>query len=64
MRFLKWPDMFTGIEWEQQETITLFTADGLVQIGGLMVPKRVSPSQVCSSFVLCLFILINIDSNI
>ncbi|KAK1426068.1 hypothetical protein QVD17_14736 [Tagetes erecta] len=34
-----------GIEWEQQETITLFTADGLVQIGGLMVPKRVSPSQ-------------------
>ncbi|XP_021994676.1 uncharacterized protein LOC110891288 isoform X2 [Helianthus annuus] len=34
-----------GIEWEQQETITLFTADGLVQIGGLMVPKRVSSSQ-------------------
>ncbi|KAI3743443.1 hypothetical protein L1987_61152 [Smallanthus sonchifolius] len=34
-----------GIEWEQQETITLFTADGLVQIGGLMVPKRVSPSR-------------------
>ncbi|KAK9073369.1 hypothetical protein SSX86_007693 [Deinandra increscens subsp. villosa] len=35
-----------GIEWEQQETITLFTADGLVQIGGLMVPKRVSSSRV------------------
>ncbi|XP_076950103.1 uncharacterized protein LOC143622980 isoform X2 [Bidens hawaiensis] len=34
-----------GIEWEQQETITLFTADGLVQIGGLMVPRRVSSSQ-------------------
>ncbi|KAL7615791.1 hypothetical protein Lser_V15G02029 [Lactuca serriola] len=31
----------SGIEWEQQETITLFTSDGLVQIGGLMVPKRV-----------------------
>ncbi|CAH1442027.1 unnamed protein product [Lactuca virosa] len=28
-------------KWEQQETITLFTSDGLVQIGGLMVPKRV-----------------------
>ncbi|KAK9068480.1 hypothetical protein SSX86_012594 [Deinandra increscens subsp. villosa] len=35
----------SGIEWEQQETITLFTADGLVQIGGLMVPKRVSSSR-------------------
>ncbi|XP_024984621.1 uncharacterized protein LOC112520454 isoform X2 [Cynara cardunculus var. scolymus] len=34
-----------GIEWEQQEMITLFTADGLVQIGGLMVPKRVSSAQ-------------------
>ncbi|KAI3512138.1 hypothetical protein L1887_19352 [Cichorium endivia] len=34
-----------GIEWEQQETITLFTSDGLVQIGGLMVPKRVSSTQ-------------------
>ncbi|KAL8214481.1 hypothetical protein R6Q57_003930 [Mikania cordata] len=34
-----------GIAWEQQETITLFTADGLVQIGGLMVPKRVSSSR-------------------
>ncbi|XP_071720541.1 uncharacterized protein [Rutidosis leptorrhynchoides] len=34
-----------GIEWEQQETITLFTSDGLVQIGGLMVPKRVSSAQ-------------------
>ncbi|KAI3696735.1 hypothetical protein L6452_29246 [Arctium lappa] len=34
-----------GIEWEQQDTITLFTADGLVQIGGLMVPKRVSSAQ-------------------
>ncbi|PWA58754.1 hypothetical protein CTI12_AA388060 [Artemisia annua] len=34
-----------GIEWERQETITLFTSDGLVQIGGLMVPKRVSSAQ-------------------
>ncbi|KAJ9559184.1 hypothetical protein OSB04_013798, partial [Centaurea solstitialis] len=39
------PNMLAGIEWEQQETITLFTAEGLVQIGGLMVPKRVSSAQ-------------------
>lgn len=45
--------------------ITLFTADGLVQIGGLMVPKRVSSSRVCSWLVLSHFILINkSDSNI
>nr|XP_043610677.1 uncharacterized protein LOC122582362 isoform X2 [Erigeron canadensis] len=37
--------IYACIEWEQQETITLFTADGLVQIGGLMVPKRVSSAQ-------------------
>ncbi|KAI7724848.1 hypothetical protein M8C21_006962 [Ambrosia artemisiifolia] len=45
--FYPWesPSGDNGIEWEQQETITLFTADGLVQIGGLMVPKRVSSSQ-------------------
>ncbi|KAL4560487.1 hypothetical protein LXL04_032639 [Taraxacum kok-saghyz] len=38
-------DNVSGIEWEQQETITLFTSDGLVQIGGLMVPKRVHKRQ-------------------
>nr|GEX49841.1 hypothetical protein [Tanacetum cinerariifolium] len=38
-------DNNNGIEWERQETITLFTSDGLVQIGGLMVPKRVSSAQ-------------------
>uniref|UniRef100_A0A7N0TTV0 DUF7811 domain-containing protein n=1 Tax=Kalanchoe fedtschenkoi TaxID=63787 RepID=A0A7N0TTV0_KALFE len=32
-----------GIEWVQEETVTLFTADGLIQIGGSLVPRRVSP---------------------
>ncbi|CAM8972360.1 unnamed protein product [Rhodiola kirilowii] len=31
-----------GIEWVQEETVTLFTADGLIQIGGSLVPRHVS----------------------
>ncbi|KAK1400188.1 D-tagatose-1,6-bisphosphate aldolase subunit [Heracleum sosnowskyi] len=34
-----------GIEWVSEERVTLFTADGLVQIGGSLVPKRVSSSD-------------------
>ncbi|KAL1815920.1 hypothetical protein ACET3Z_018494 [Daucus carota] len=34
-----------GIEWVPEERVTLFTADGLVQIGGSLVPKRVSSSD-------------------
>ena len=56
---------FTGIEWERQETITLFTSDGLVQIGGLMVPKRVSSAQVClRPIFICPLVLIAKDANI
>ncbi|XP_047089483.1 uncharacterized protein LOC124701464 isoform X2 [Lolium rigidum] len=40
-------DLTTGfdIEWVQEEKITLFTSDGLVQIGGSMVPRRVTASE-------------------
>ncbi|PSS04588.1 Lysine--tRNA ligase [Actinidia chinensis var. chinensis] len=33
------------IQWVPQERITLFTADGLIQIGGSMVPRRIPPSD-------------------
>ncbi|KAM0904809.1 hypothetical protein ACQ4PT_017797 [Festuca glaucescens] len=36
---------FADIEWVQEEKITLFTSDGLVQIGGSMVPRRVTASE-------------------
>ncbi|XP_048572221.1 uncharacterized protein LOC125552651 [Triticum urartu] len=40
-------DLSTGfdIEWVQEDKITLFTSDGLVQIGGNMVPRRVTASE-------------------
>lgn len=38
---------FTEIEWVPEEKITLFTSDGLVQIGGNMVPRRIKSSHVC-----------------
>uniref|UniRef100_A0A453IS88 DUF7811 domain-containing protein n=1 Tax=Aegilops tauschii subsp. strangulata TaxID=200361 RepID=A0A453IS88_AEGTS len=40
-------DLTTGfdIEWVQEDKITLFTSDGLVQIGGNMVPRRVTASE-------------------
>lgn len=25
----------------------MFTADGLIQLGGSLVPRRISPSEVC-----------------
>lgn len=37
----------TEIEWVPEERITLFTSDGLVQIGGNMVPRRIKSSNVC-----------------
>lgn len=30
----------------QEETVTLFTADGLIQIGGSLVPRQVSSLNV------------------
>jgi hypothetical protein len=42
-------DTLADIEWVQEEKITLFTSDGLVQIGGSMVPRRVTASEVLKS---------------
>lgn len=39
-------NIFAAIEWIQEEKVTLFTADGLVQIGGSVVPRLVSSSDV------------------
>ncbi|RDY03575.1 hypothetical protein CR513_12824, partial [Mucuna pruriens] len=43
--FFPWADSDADIQWVPQERITLFTADGLIQIGGSMVPRRVSSSD-------------------
>lgn len=49
--------LLTGIQWVPEEKITLFTADGLIQIGGSMVPKRIPSADVCSFlFVLFCFV--------
>jgi len=34
------------IQWVPEDRVTLFTSDGLVQIGGSLVPRRVSSSEV------------------
>ncbi|XP_060201119.1 LOW QUALITY PROTEIN: uncharacterized protein LOC132629785 [Lycium barbarum] len=36
------PLLFAALHWIQEEKITLFTADGLIQFGGNIVPRRVS----------------------
>ncbi|XP_039830282.1 uncharacterized protein LOC120691302 isoform X2 [Panicum virgatum] len=33
------------IQWVPEDRVTLFTSDGLVQIGGSLVPRRVSSSE-------------------
>ncbi|KZV26182.1 hypothetical protein F511_06349 [Dorcoceras hygrometricum] len=35
----------SSIQWIPEERVTLFTADGLIQIGGKLVPRRVSSSD-------------------
>ncbi|KAI3447558.1 hypothetical protein Pfo_004223 [Paulownia fortunei] len=35
----------SSIEWVSEEKVTLFTADGLIQIGGNLVPRRVSSAD-------------------
>ncbi|RYR44524.1 hypothetical protein Ahy_A08g040847 [Arachis hypogaea] len=37
---------FSEIQWVHEDRITLFTADGLVQIGGSITPRHVSSSDV------------------
>ncbi|XP_010516922.1 PREDICTED: uncharacterized protein LOC104792472 isoform X2 [Camelina sativa] len=43
--FFPWSDANNDIEWVPEERITLFTSDGLVQIGGNMVPRRIKSSS-------------------
>ncbi|XP_044490452.1 uncharacterized protein LOC123214629 [Mangifera indica] len=43
--FFPWADGHGGIQWVQEERVTLFTADGLIQIGGSMVPRRVTSDK-------------------
>ncbi|XP_057420284.1 uncharacterized protein LOC130714399 [Lotus japonicus] len=44
--FFPWSDDADDeIQWLPEDRITLFTAEGLVQIGGSMVPRRVSSSD-------------------
>lgn len=35
------------IQWVPEERVTLFTSEGLIQIGGSMVPRRIGSSDVC-----------------
>ncbi|KAL3531977.1 hypothetical protein ACH5RR_005498 [Cinchona calisaya] len=35
----------SSIQWVPEERVTLFTADGLIQIGGNLVPRRISSSE-------------------
>lgn len=39
------PDTDSGIKWVREDTITMFTADGLIQLGGSLVPRRIPPSE-------------------
>ncbi|XP_021743876.1 uncharacterized protein LOC110710094 [Chenopodium quinoa] len=38
-------DSNSGIQWVREDTITMFTADGLIQLGGSLVPRRISPLE-------------------
>ncbi|KAE8651044.1 uncharacterized protein LOC101221206 [Cucumis sativus] len=40
-----WADGDSEIHWLPEERVTLFTPDGLVQIGGSIVPRRISSSD-------------------
>ncbi|XP_022144581.1 uncharacterized protein LOC111014232 isoform X1 [Momordica charantia] len=40
-----WADGGSEIHWVPEERVTLFTPDGLVQIGGSIVPRRISSSD-------------------
>ncbi|CAI8602486.1 unnamed protein product [Vicia faba] len=44
-QFFPWSDSDTEIQWVPQDRFTFFTADGLVQIGGSMTPRRARSSD-------------------
>ncbi|KAK4750071.1 hypothetical protein SAY87_027520 [Trapa incisa] len=43
--FFPWADRDSDIQWVSEERVTLFTSDGLIQIGGSMVPQRIGSSD-------------------
>ncbi|KAK9290598.1 hypothetical protein L1049_008769 [Liquidambar formosana] len=45
--FFPWDstDAHGAIQWVPEERVTLFTAEGLIQIGGSMVPRRIPSSD-------------------
>ncbi|XP_021289386.1 uncharacterized protein LOC110420409 isoform X2 [Herrania umbratica] len=43
--FFPWSPGNNDVEWVQEERVTLFTSDGLIQIGGSMVPRRLTSSD-------------------
>ncbi|XVF55516.1 hypothetical protein PTKIN_Ptkin06aG0042400 [Pterospermum kingtungense] len=43
--FFPWCNGDNDVEWVQEERVTLFTSDGLIQIGGSMVPRRLTLSD-------------------
>ncbi|XP_030516743.1 uncharacterized protein LOC115730267 isoform X1 [Rhodamnia argentea] len=43
--FVGSPLDIVNIQWVPEERVTLFTADGLIQIGGSMVPRRVNSDK-------------------
>ncbi|TYH31266.1 hypothetical protein ES288_A01G160100v1 [Gossypium darwinii] len=47
--FFPWSPDDNDLEWVQEERVTLFTSDGLIQIGGSMVPRRPSSSDVVAA---------------
>ncbi|GAB4856639.1 hypothetical protein Ancab_014550 [Ancistrocladus abbreviatus] len=38
-------DADNSIQWVHEEKVTLFTADGLIQIGGSLIPRRVNSAE-------------------
>ncbi|KAI5665258.1 hypothetical protein M9H77_24581 [Catharanthus roseus] len=40
-----WDSSDSSIQWVPEERVTLFTTDGLIQIGGNLVPRRVASSD-------------------
>ncbi|XP_057534477.1 uncharacterized protein LOC130812867 isoform X2 [Amaranthus tricolor] len=39
------PNSDSDIQWVREEKITMFTSDGLIQLGGSLVPRRISSSK-------------------
>lgn len=38
--------VIADIQWVPEDRVTLFTSDGLIQIGGSLVPRRITASEV------------------